>query len=573
MRARIPLMIQDPTTTNIMGIKPKEDFFAEGEDFYYDGPITGRVAVLDFDETGNLLTGVPFVPKGSRLPHFNYIQIPKMSKGPRHISTFKKYFESARDFNQASVFGAILRTMYLFEDEYGIGRRVTWAFDSPQLLVVPRAGQWANAFYERESHSLQFFYFASAKDPKHTIFTSLSRDIVAHETAHAILDGIAPNLYDSQTPQSLALHEAIADLTAVFAAAKSNNLVLALLGRTGGAIKKSTIFASIAKEFGKGRDPEGKAEYLRKLLNDRTIKSVPIEEPHLLSEVLSGALFTVLVKLHEQYRNWFSREPQFKQAKNPMFTCSGKALAAATLRLRHTILPALDYLPPGDISFADYARAIMAVDQAAKLNKPEVSNWYKKEFINRGIVPNEKALEVETNFIYKPLQNVDFNSLVTDDKAARQFAEQNREFLHIPQKKSFKVLPRLKVQKTYRRVRGKGVKKGELIFKISWDHEENNPPGYSLPEKRAVPRGTTLVIDTDRRLVRFILTSDQSQEQCHNRNRMLIRLMEDDLLRLDHQGVGPDGKSLGSAVLGDTASGLLRIRGSARLLHISGQGK
>ena len=78
-----------------------------------------------------------------------------------------------------------------------------------------------NAYYERDSHSLQFFSFEV--DGK-TVHTSLSRDIVAHETAHALIDGIDPDLYDALDPQSLALHEGIADLTAMLLAFGSGPL-------------------------------------------------------------------------------------------------------------------------------------------------------------------------------------------------------------------------------------------------------------------------------------------------------------------------------------------------------------
>jgi len=54
--------------------------------------------------------------------------------------------------------------MYLFEEEKKgtekdiLGRPLNWAFDVPQLLIIPRAGEQANAFYHPDSHSLQFFY-------------------------------------------------------------------------------------------------------------------------------------------------------------------------------------------------------------------------------------------------------------------------------------------------------------------------------------------------------------------------------------------------------------------------------
>jgi hypothetical protein len=577
MKTRIPVMIQDPTTTNIMGIKPVETFFAQSEDSYLNGPVTDRIAVLDFDaETGELLPGVKFVQPGKNLPHFKYDDLPKMPEDTNDRKAFKnyaesarKYFKSARDFNQASVFGAVLRTIYQFEDKYVLGRRLNWAFDSPQLLVVPRAGNWANAFYQRESHSLQFFYFPSEKDPNHVIFTSLSRDIVAHETAHAVLDGIAPDLYNALTPQSLALHEAIADLTAVLVASKSNNLVMAVLEDTRGAIKNSTAFSSIAQEFGRGRDPKGKANYLRQLYNHKTLNSVPGDEPHALSEVLSGALYIVLEKIHEEHRDRFSKESPYKEMDDPMYSCSGKALAAAGFRLRNTAFRALDYLPPGDISFSDYGRAVIAVDQAGNLNKPVVRDWFKDEFIKRQIVTDEKALELKTNFAYEPLQNVNFDQLVTDDQAAQQFAERNRTFLNIPPGIPFKVRPRVKAEKSYYDVEREEINVNEFIFKVSWDRLENNPSGYSLPGKRAVTMGTTLAIDADNRLVRFLLTSDQSQQQCDYRDRMLSRLVEDGLLRLDHHALSPDRKLLPSVVPADTTSGILRIMGTAQLLHVA----
>ena len=46
-----------------------------------------------------------------------------------------------------------------------------------------------NAFYSRASKSIQFYYFY--KDGKR-VNTCLSHDIIAHETGHAILDGLRP---------------------------------------------------------------------------------------------------------------------------------------------------------------------------------------------------------------------------------------------------------------------------------------------------------------------------------------------------------------------------------------------
>jgi len=52
MRVRLP-MVQDPLTSRYKAMRLVEEFFADEEDFFLDGPVAKRVAVLDFDpETG-----------------------------------------------------------------------------------------------------------------------------------------------------------------------------------------------------------------------------------------------------------------------------------------------------------------------------------------------------------------------------------------------------------------------------------------------------------------------------------------------------------------------------------------
>jgi len=548
-------MIKDPTV--IAGNRQVDHFHCTLESNYGDGPVSNRVAVLDFDhETGQLRNAVKFIPApaGKKMGKFN---VPK--------SLSKTYLMNSDEFIQTSVFGAVLRTIKLFEHKNVLGRPVRWAFDGPQLLVVARAGPWANAFYERESRSLQFFFFSPDEESEEVVYTCLSRDIVAHETAHAILDGIAPDLYNAVTPQSLALHEAVADLTALMMAQESGPLVEDVLDKTRGAIDDSTAFSSIAPQFGAALDRGGGAKYLRQLGNRKRLRDVKDDEPHELSEVLSGALFAVLIRMHDEHRERLVKENKWKKTGDLWFTYSGAAFTSACFRLRNSIFQALEYLPPGDVTFADYGRAILAVDAGGNLNPPFVREWICCEFVQRGIVAKQEELLTPVNFIYEPLQKVKLTRLVEDDAEAKSFAETNREFLQIPPEVDFNVLPRQRIIKTYYDAERNEVPAEEFLFKVSWSHIEPNELA-ELAEHREVLRGTTLVINLRNSEVRAKLTSDDSDYQRRARDRMLRQLLATGRLDRDGQALRFDGSA--PVIQLDTESGNLKVQGTACLLHI-----
>ena len=557
-KVEIPHMIKDPTI--IAGDREVDHIQCTLEARYWDGPVSNRVAVLDFDsKTGNLRRGARFIP-GKAIGSFDVPRDPKYSGK-------KIYLTNTDAFIQTSVFGTVLRTIKLFEHKNVLGHPVRWAFNGPQLLVIPRAGEWANAFYQRDSRSLQFFFFAP--DPtSETIYTCLSRDIVAHETAHAILDGIAPDLYNALTPQALALHEAVSDLTAMLMAAESQYLKADVLEKTRGAINDSTIFSSIAPQFGATLDRSGKAKYLRQLANKKTIQDVAGDEPHELSEVLSGSLFSVLMKMHEEHRERYVKEEKWKKYADPWFSCSGAAITAAFFRLRNSIFQALEYLPPGEVSFADYGRAILTVDEGGNLNPPFVREWIRSEFLERGIVADLDELAAEVNLVYKPLQKVDFAALIENDEQAHRFAESHREFLQIPPGVEFQVRPRQLLSKTYYDADRNEVPASECLFKVCWPHVESRKLAHGISKPHEILCGATLVIDLLNKKVRARLTSDCTRTQLRDRDRMFKRLLENGLLARDRHAYAPDGNPLDSVIRLVTKNGNLQIRGTGQLLHI-----
>jgi hypothetical protein len=107
---------------------------------------------------------------------------------------FKDRFEKApdatliasNDFHAQNAYAIASRT--LAEFEAGLGRRVPWDFPGHQLYVVPHGETQANAYYSPDRHALIFGLVPESNGIK--VYSCLSHDIVAHETTHAILDGL-----------------------------------------------------------------------------------------------------------------------------------------------------------------------------------------------------------------------------------------------------------------------------------------------------------------------------------------------------------------------------------------------
>lgn len=572
MKVRLPLMVQDPVTSSLKGIRTTETFYAYGDDFY-DGPVTERMVVLDLHpNTGRLVPGVRFVPPDKILAHYD---IPKNIYLNATGKKIEEYDITTRQFKQAAVLAMALKTLFLFErnketNSDVIGRRLEWAFNAPQLFLVPRAGTSANAYYERASHSIQFFSFSSRKEPGQTIHTCLSRDIVSHETAHAILDAIAPELYDAVTPQSLAIHEAIADLAAACMAFESGNVADMVLQETRGEIENTTAFSSIAEEFGQARDPSGRVQYLRNLYNHTGLKDM-IEEspdPHDLCQVLSGALYLLLVRI---YKELIRPEIIHKyQAKpDPAYSASGEALRITSAIFRRMVFGALDYLPPGDATFADLGRAIILADRAmhSEERAATIRSWLKEEFVRRGIITNQKDLERPADDPHEPIR-IDIDSLIASDWVAYTFAEANRNLLRIPRGVTYRIWPRYITSRHHKTGPQSYVEAHECIFKVSWTELEDNHY-RPFPPRRRVAAGTTLVIDLKASppCICARLTTDRSEDHIHVRETYLRRLHEQGILKLEDQP-GLQHQFPNAFITAKTTNNALRVQATARMLHI-----
>ena len=93
-----------------------------------------------------------------------------------------------------------------------------------RLNLLPDAGDDLNAFYDRSS--LSFFHHAIDSQ---TFFSGASTDVVSHESGHAFLDTLRPELFGTNITEHGAFHEAFGDCTALLTALSDQGTRQALL--------------------------------------------------------------------------------------------------------------------------------------------------------------------------------------------------------------------------------------------------------------------------------------------------------------------------------------------------------
>src|SRR4051812_22512825 len=154
-----------------------------------------------------------------------------------------------------------------------LGREIAWAVapagEGPLRLKIRPFIPGANAGYSREAGDLSFGYFKAGKRAAGftvqggLISTALSHDVVAHETTHALLDGLRSSFMEPTNVDVPAFHEGFADLVALFLHFTYADVVERAIRESRGTLMRGSLLTDIAREFGYARARSGKAEALR----------------------------------------------------------------------------------------------------------------------------------------------------------------------------------------------------------------------------------------------------------------------------------------------------------------------
>lgn len=330
----VPVYIQDPWVAQENPDLGVEEIQVKWEPGFSDGPTSARIAVVDFNgDTGTL---TPPARWDEDIFSFTDPAGKPIAKDDQQNLLF----------HQLNVWAIVQRVLEFYEDAFALGRPIPWGFEGNRLIIVPHAGYGENAFYDRHSHSLQFYYYGEPENPR---YTCLSHDVITHETGHAVLDGIRPFYYEDTSVETGAFHEFIGDFTAILVAFHNKDVREAVKERSGANLENDSVLASLAEDFG---HHVNHIDYLRTAQNLVTMQDIAGKSsPHDCSQVLTGMMFDVLKALAQNYT---TREKARSQPVTP-----GRVLSWTANTIRSIALQALDLCPPADIRFMDYAQAVL----------------------------------------------------------------------------------------------------------------------------------------------------------------------------------------------------------------------
>lgn len=305
------------------------------------------------------------------------------------------------NFHAQNCYAIAMRTLGVFER--ALGRRVGWSSGGHQLHIAPHAFALANAFYSEPDRSLMFGYFFD--DKERPVFTALSHDIVAHETTHAVLDGLRSRYTEPSGPDQAAFHEGFADIVAILSIFSLPEVVTAGLGVTtrlpgtgeplvfisadkvtADAIRTSILMgigAEIGMATGGGRGALRQSVQIEPRAD--ILDDPDMAEAHNRGEVVVAAMTRAFVEL------WTTRISHLgtfgRRGYNLAAVVEEGAKAAA--QLLQMAVRAIDYCPPTDLDFGQFLASLLTADRELV---PDDSRFgyralVRKSFANFGIVP------------------------------------------------------------------------------------------------------------------------------------------------------------------------------------------
>ncbi len=358
------------------------------------GPKGYRVHIIDYDSTTDVL-----YPRAKIHADVNRGDDPPVDPW-EHVPDREILRNS--EFHGWMTYGVIMKTLARFE--FALGRRIGWSFQGHQIMVSPHAFNDANAFYSDRAQGLFFGYFPSL-DGKRIVFTCLSHEIVVHETTHALLDGLRERYMDASSPQQAGFHEGFADIIALLSILSAESVVEKLVDLGMPNVNSDTIWRrdmtpeklrnsalmGLAQQMGSelsGIHGQALRRSVSLAPSEDYLKSPEYYEPHTCGEVLVAAVLNAYLEV------WINRLRAIGDKSKLDRKRAAEEGAELADRLLTVFVRAIDYCPPTDLQFCDFASGVLTADwelypKDDKYNiRGSLLTWFKAF----GIEPRSKGL-------------------------------------------------------------------------------------------------------------------------------------------------------------------------------------
>ena len=351
-----------------------------------EGPMGYSLYVVDYDASTETMYNPPELKDGEPV------------KAPTSVT---KLFADP-GYHAWNVYAIAMRTLLRFE--FALGRRVGWGIRDHQLKVVPHAFEEANAFYSPDMEALLFGYVRGSKPT----FLCLSHDVVAHETAHALLDGLRDKFMAPSSPDQAALHEGFADIVALLSVFGLREVVRHLIApiedpdAPAGYVRKSmltreqlqqTALLGLAEEM-RAENEDARVNALRRSVtidpNPRILDRLEFKEEHRRGEVLVAAVMRAfLLTWVARIQNLGGDHPD-DFVDIDLVAEQGADIADVLLTMS---IRAIDYTPPIHIDFGDFLSAMLTADSEVRIDdsRYRLRDHLRKAMAEYGIRPKSEA--------------------------------------------------------------------------------------------------------------------------------------------------------------------------------------
>ena len=400
------------------------------------GPRGYRVHVVDYDSSTSTL--------------YKPIEYPRLngkSDGDPFAGLSDGELLNDPNFHAQNAYAIAMKTLARFE--FALGRRVSWGFYGHQIKVAPHAFADANAFYSERDQALMFGYFPGASG--RMVYSCLSHDVVAHETTHALLDGLRERYTDPSSPEQAAFHEGFADIVALLSVFALPDVVEAIIDlrspdRRDNLIHRKDLTVQKLRKSALLGLAEEMGQELATVRGDALRRSAEMPpsrkymadpeyiEPHRRGEILVAAMMNAFLTV------WVNRLKALGEVRNGYLDRGRVVEEGASIAdyLLTMSIRALDYTPPVNLEFCDYLSAVLTSDREINPNDSKYSfrEILSGSFISYAIDPSSKGTPSEPGVWDPPEGNLNyershFESMQRDPDEVFRFIWENRNTLRL----------------------------------------------------------------------------------------------------------------------------------------------